>query len=86
MAKPDQNARLEHEIEQTRVHLAETIDQLLYRTSPKTILQRQTAAAKAVFVDPESGEPRRETIAKVAAGAAGFVALVVVLRKLSSKR
>jgi len=86
MAKPDQNAGLEHEIEQTRLHLAETIDQLLYRTSPKTIANRQLAAAKAVYVDPETGEPKRDALIRTAAGVVGFVALVVVLRKLSGSK
>ena len=32
---------LESEIEQTRQHLAATIDQLVYRASPKTIAKSQ---------------------------------------------
>jgi len=47
MTKVDRQSSLEHEIEATRERLAGTIDQLLYRSSPKTIAQRQIAAVKA---------------------------------------
>ncbi len=77
----DQVSSLEHEIEQTREHLGATIDQLVYRASPKTIARREIAAVRAYFVDP-SGAPRRENILKVAGGVAGVVALFVVVRKI----
>jgi len=73
---------IEHEMEATRERLAHTIDQLLYRSSPKTIAKREIAAVKAFFVDPQTG-PRTDNIAKVAAGVGGFVALVVVVRKVA---
>ena len=72
---------IEREMEQTRQRLAQNIDQLLYRASPKTIARRQMAAVKAYFVDP-SGAPRNENIAKVAGGATGVVVLFVVIRKI----
>ena len=72
---------IEREMEQTRQRLAQNIDQLLYRASPKTIARRQMAAVKAYFVDP-SGAPRNENIAKVAGGVAGVVVLFVVIRKI----
>ena len=72
---------IEREMEQTRQRLAQNIDQLLYRASPKTIARRQAAAVKAFFVDP-SGSPRTENIAKVAGGLAGVAALFVVIRKI----
>jgi Protein of unknown function (DUF3618) len=77
----DQVSSLEREIEQTRVHLGATIDQLAYRASPKTIVRREIASVKAYFVDP-SGSPRPDNILKVAGGVAGVVALFVVVRKL----
>jgi hypothetical protein len=77
----DQVSSLEHEIEQTRDHLGATIDQLLYRTSPKTIARREVASIRGFFVDA-SGSPRTENIVKVAGGVAGVVALFVVVRKL----
>jgi hypothetical protein len=74
---------LEHDIEQTRERLGATIDELVYRASPKTIVRRQVASVKAHFVDP-SGAPRTENILKVAAGVAGVVVLFVVARRIVS--
>lgn len=73
---------IEHEIEETRDRLASTIDQLVYRTSPKTIVRREIASVKATFVDPE-GNPRTENILKVVGGVAGFVAVLVVIRRVT---
>ena len=77
----DQVTSLESEIEQTREHLGATIDQLLYRASPKTIARREIASIRGYFVDP-SGSPRTENILKVAGGVAGVVAIFVVVRKI----
>jgi hypothetical protein len=71
------------EIEETRERLAGTIDQLMYRASPKTIVSRQVADVKAFFVDPLTGEPRTENILKVVGGVVGTVAVFVVLRKIT---
>ncbi len=73
---------LETEIEQTRERLASTIDQLVYRASPKTIARREVAGVKATFVDAQ-GHPRTDNILKAAGAVVGFVALVVVLRKVA---
>ena len=40
---------IEREIEETRERLATTIDQLLYRSHPKTIVSREIAAMKALL-------------------------------------
>ncbi len=79
----DQVSSLEREIEQTREHLGATIDQLVYRASPKTIVRREIAQIRGFFVDP-SGAPRTDNILKVAGGAVGAVALFVVVRKIVS--
>ena len=83
MSKPNQSD-LEREIEETRERLAHTIDQLLYRSSPKTIVSREVAAIKAVYVDSRTGEPRTDNILKTVGGVVGFVALIVVIRKVTS--
>ncbi len=61
---------LEAEISARRDRLAQTIDELAHRVSPKTILSRQTEAAKARFADvattPE-GDLRVERLAAVVA-------------------
>ena len=76
-------AALEHEIEQTRERLATTLDQLLYRSNPKTIVSREVTSIKAHFVDAETGAPRTDNILKVAAGVVGTVVLLAVIRKIA---
>lgn len=78
-----QPSDIEREIEATRERLAVTIDQLLYRTHPKTIVSREVAQVKAVYVDPATGEPRTDNILKTVGVVVGVVAAVVVLRKLT---
>lgn len=73
---------LESEIEATRERLADTIDQLAYRASPKTIARREIASLKAVYVAPD-GSPRTDNMLKTAGAVVGFVALIVALRKLT---
>ena len=75
---------LESEIEETRERLASTIDQLLYRVHPKTIVTREVGAVKAFFVDTRTGQPRTDNILKVAGGVVGVVALFAVIRKVAS--
>ena len=73
---------IEREIEEARERLAVTIDQLLYRSSPKTIVSREIASVKAHYVDAETGEPRTDNIVRTAAIAAGVIAVFVVIRKI----
>jgi uncharacterized protein DUF3618 len=82
--KPQDQApsSIEQEMEVTRERLAGTIDQLVFRASPKTIIRREVATVKAFFVDPQ-GNPRTDNILKVAGGVAGFVVFVVVVRRLT---
>jgi hypothetical protein len=73
---------LENDIEATRARLADTIDQLVYRASPKTIARREVASLKAVYVAPD-GSPRTDNMLKTAGAVVGFVTLMVALRKLT---
>lgn len=75
---------LEREIEQTRERLAGTIDQLLYRASPKTVIGREVASVKGFFVDPGTGQPRTTNILKVVGGVAGAVGVFLLIRKVAS--
>ena len=70
-------------MEETRERLASTIDELVYRSSPKTIAKREVATVRGFFVDPD-GNPRTENILKVAAGVAGFVTVLMVIRRVTS--
>jgi hypothetical protein len=73
---------LEHDIEETRERLAHTIDQLIYRVHPKTIVSREVTSVKAHYVDVETGAPRTDNILKTAGLVVGCVALFVVVRKV----
>jgi hypothetical protein len=74
---------IESEIEATRERLAATIDQLAYRASPKTIVRRELASLKSVYVDA-AGRPRTDNILKTAGVVVGVVASFVLIRKVAS--
>ena len=84
MGKDESLSALEAEIAETRQQLATTIDQLLYRAHPKTIVSREVSSIKAHFVDVQTGRPRTDNILKVAGGVVGVVAVFVVIRKVVS--
>jgi hypothetical protein len=73
---------LERDIEETRNRLATTIDQLVHRASPKTIVSREVASVKGYFVAPD-GTPRTDNILKVAGVVVGVVAVFVGLRRMT---
>lgn len=75
---PDDISR---EIAETRNRLAGTIDQLVYRVQPKTIVGRQFESAKASF-RLEDGSLDTAKVAKIAAGVVGFLAVIVAIRKI----
>ena len=79
-----QTTALEAEMEATRERLADTIDQLVHRTRPKTIARREITSLKGYFVDLRTGQPRTTNILKVAGGVVGVIVLVGVLRKVTS--
>ena len=79
MSQPD---AIEHDIEQTRERLARTIDQLADRTNPKNVVKREVRSIRRTFVD-DQGNPRTENILKVVGGVAGFVVVLVVIRKVT---
>ena len=72
---------IENDIEMTRERLASTIDQLVYRTSPKTIAKREVNQVKGYFVDA-SGAPRTDNILKVVGGVVGVVVVFGLIRKI----
>ena len=88
MAQPDTQPQdrapssIEDGMEVTRERLAGTIDQLVYRASPKTIAKREFNGIKAHFVDAQ-GNPRTDNILKVAGAVVGVIAFVLVTRRLS---
>lgn len=72
---------IESDIELTRERLASTIDQLAYRTSPKTIAKREANQVKGYFIDA-NGAPRQDNIIKVAGGVVGVVVVFALIRKI----
>jgi len=81
VSQTDTDALVE-EIEQIRLRLADTVDELVERAHPKAIAARAVASAKARFID-ETGSPRMETIVPVVAGVAAVVAGMVLIRRLT---
>ncbi len=79
-----QPAALAAEMEATRERLAQTIDQLVYRASPKTIVRREVTSVKGYFVDLATGQPRTGNILKVVGSVVGLVVLFAVVRKVAS--
>ena len=74
---------LERDIEETRERLASTIDELIYRAHPKTIVGREVAQVRGFFVDSGTGEPRTENILKVVGGVVGTVVLFALIRRVT---
>ncbi len=70
------------EIARTRNRLAGTIDQLVYRVKPQTIVQRKLETTKASFVNAD-GSLRTDRVLKVAGAAVGVIALIVTIRKVA---
>ena len=83
MSNGSDPAALAADIEATRERLASTIDQLMHRASPKTIVSREVADVKSFFVDPLTGEPRTENILKVVGGVVGTIVVFAVIRKIT---
>jgi hypothetical protein len=80
----EETSALEAELDATRERLAGTIDQLVYRTSPKTIVRREITSIKSYFVDLETGQPRTTNILKVVGSVVGVVVLFAAVRKVAS--
>ena len=81
MGKSDTD-KLVDEIEQTRLRLANTVDQLVERAHPKSIARRSAHRFASRFVD-DQGSPRFETIVPVVAGAAAVITAIVIIRRLT---
>ena len=79
----DELADLEREIAETRERLATTIDQLLHRSHPKTIVSREVAQVKGHYVDAVTGEPRTDNILKTVGVVVGTIVVFAVLRRVT---
>jgi hypothetical protein len=72
---------IQAEMESVRQRLAGTIDQLVYRTHPKTIAQREFEKVKAHFVDSD-GNPRTENVSVAAGAVLGVIVVMTIVRKV----
>jgi hypothetical protein len=72
---------IENDIEVTRERLASTIDQLVYRASPKTIARPEANQVKGYFVAPD-GTARTDNIVKVVGGVVAVVVVFGLIRKI----
>jgi hypothetical protein len=79
----DELSELEREIQETRERLATTIDQLLYRSHPKTIVGREVATIKGHYVDAGTGEPRTDNILRTVGVVVGTIVVFAVLRRVT---
>ncbi len=70
------------EIEQIRMRLAGTVDELVDRAHPKSIARRSAHSIKSRFVD-ERGSLRFETIVPLVAGTAAVITAFAVIRRLT---
>ena len=82
MSQDQSLSALESEIEQTREHLATTIDQLLYRVHPRTIASREVSSIKGHYVDARTGQPRTDNILKTVGIVVGVVVTFAIVRKV----
>lgn len=85
MGQPENRSvrQIEEEIEHTRTELASTIDQLVYRTKPATIIERSKNQAMVALKDATytpDGSLRVERVAIAAAVVAALVGLAVYRR------
>ena len=79
----DPNA-IQSEMESVRDRLAGTIDQLVYRAHPKTIVKREIDRVRARFVD-EAGNPRTENITVTAGAVLGVIVVMTAIRKVTNR-
>lgn len=82
MSQDNELSPLEREIVDARERLADTIDQLVHRAHPKTIVGRQVTMVKAHYVDEATGQPRTDNILKTVGGVVGVIVLFAVIRKI----
>jgi hypothetical protein len=65
--------QIQRDIEQARVTLATSVDQLAYRTNPKRVVEQVKATVKDKATTPQG---------KAVIGAAGLIVVLLVVRRL----
>jgi hypothetical protein len=70
------------EIAQTRDRLAGTIDELVYRAQPKTIVNRQLELLRESLLLKEDGSVDPMKVGRLVGGVVGFLAIIVLIRRV----
>jgi hypothetical protein len=85
-AEPDHRspAEIEADITQTRNRLADTLDELTERLTPRALLRRANTKARGVFVG-EDGSVRKGRVAIVAGAATSALGGAVALRRIKPR-
>ena len=90
-------AEIQSEMDETRTRLTENITKLKAETTPEALKANVKAEAQAladklkakaieVFVDPDTGEVRRERVAGVAAGVVGLIVIRQGFKAMARRR
>lgn len=79
-------AEIEADLDRTREHLSETLDELSERLSPRDLARRGGRRVKARFVDEQTGRPRLGPAATALGAVGGALAALVVLRRVRNRR
>jgi hypothetical protein len=74
-------AEIEADIERTRARLADTLDELSERLSPRAVLRQANSSARGVFVAPD-GSLRKDRAALAVGALVSVVGGAVALRQL----
>jgi len=96
-SKPTRSAeQVQADLEATRQRLTASVETLIDQVHPNRIKQRETARLKTLqleytekakgLVFTASGDLRTNRLASVGGGLAGFLTLLVVLRRVRSRR
>jgi hypothetical protein len=72
---------IEDEIVATRARLARSVDELADEANPAVLARRVTEGVKSFYIDPSTGSPRSDRIAKTAAAVAVILLLRGIVRR-----
>ncbi len=78
-------AEIEADLDRTRAHLSETLDELSERLSPRDLARRGGRRVKAQFVDPQTGRIRRGPVGAAIGGLGAAVGALTLFLKVRDR-